>query len=149
MISKILVPTDGSEAAQKAAKYAVDLAKQTGADITLLSVVDTFFTITQTISSEESPTHLMEPIEDYLRQAAEAYTGEIEAVCKQNGIKSETIIRSGHPVREIVKAAGDLKADLIVIGSHGQSAITATILGSIAYGVIHKEAKIPVLLIKG
>jgi nucleotide-binding universal stress UspA family protein len=148
MISKILVPTDGSEAAQKAAKYAVGLAKQTGADITLLSVVDTFFTITQTISSEESPTHLMEPIEDYLRQAAEAYTGEIEAVCKQNGIKSETIIRSGHPVREIVKAAGDLKADLIVMGSHGQSAITATVLGSIAYGVIHKETKTPVLLVK-
>jgi nucleotide-binding universal stress UspA family protein len=148
MISKILVPTDGSEAAQKAAKYAVDLAKQTGAAVTLLSVVDIIHSVGQIISSEESPTHLMEPIEDYLRQAAEAYTGEIEALCGQNGIKSETIIKSGHPVEEIVEQAGNLKADLIVMGSHGQSAIKATFLGSIAYGVIHKETKIPVLLVK-
>lgn len=148
MISKILVPTDGSKAAQKAAKYAVDLAKQTGAAITLLSVVDILHTVSQTISSEASPTHLLEPIEDYLRQAAESYTGEIEALCRQNGIESKTIIKSGHPVEEIVKEAGNLKADLIVMGSHGQSAITATVLGSITYGVIHKETKTPVLLVR-
>ena len=40
MISKILVPTDGSKTAQKAARYAVDLAKQLKASIIILSVFD-------------------------------------------------------------------------------------------------------------
>ncbi|GBE04097.1 MAG TPA: universal stress protein [Nitrospirae bacterium] len=148
MISKILVPTDGSKAAQKAAKYAVDLAKQTGATITFLSVIDKRLTVSQSIPSEASPTHLIEPIEDYLRQAAESYTGEIESLCRQKGIKSKSIIQSGHPVEVIVKEAEKIKADLIVMGSHGKSAIKATVLGSVTYGVIHKDTIIPVLLVR-
>ena len=148
MISKILVPTDGSKAAQKAAKYAVDLAKQIGADITLLSVIDERLTVSQSIPSEASPTHLIEPVEDYLRQAAESYTGEIEKLCRQTDVKSKSIIKSGHPVEVIIKEAGKLKADLIVMGSHGKSAIKATILGSVTYGVIHKDTNIPVLLVR-
>ena len=148
MISKILVPTDGSKVARKAVKYAIELAKQSGAAITLLSVIDRSFMISQSIPPESSPIHLMEPIEDYLRQAAESYTGEIESLCRQNSIKSKTIIKSGHPVDEIVKEAEKLKADLIVMGSHGKSALKAMVLGSVTYGVIHKDTKIPVLLVK-
>ncbi|MEF9427589.1 MAG: universal stress protein, partial [Candidatus Mariimomonas ferrooxydans] len=63
-------------------------------------------------------------------------------------IKSKTIIKSGHPVDEIVKEAEKLKADLIVMGSHGKSAVKAMVLGSVTYGVIHKDTKIPVLLVR-
>ena len=45
MISKILVPIDGSKVSQKAAKYAIELAKQTGASLTLLSVIDNRFVV--------------------------------------------------------------------------------------------------------
>jgi len=148
MILKILVPTDGSKVARKAIKYAIELAKQTGAAITLLSVIDRSFMVSQSISPEASPTHLIEPIEDYLRQAAESYTAEIEKLCGQNNIKSKTIIKSGHPVDEIVKEAEKLKTDLIVMGFHGKSAVKATVLGSVTYGVIHKDTKIPVLLVR-
>jgi len=56
MISKILVTIDGSKVAQKAAKYAVDLAKQTGATLTLLSVIDKRFIVEQAVSAFASPT---------------------------------------------------------------------------------------------
>ncbi|MFV1951954.1 MAG: universal stress protein [Nitrospinota bacterium] len=148
MISKILVPTDGSKAARKAAKYAVELAKQTSAALTLLSVIDKRFVVSQSIPSVVSPTHLIEPIEDYLKQAAESYMEEIEILCKHNNIQSKAIIRSGHPVEVIVKEAEKLKVDLIVMGSHGKSAIKAALLGSVTIGVIHKEIKIPVLLVR-
>jgi len=49
MISKILIPTDGSEAAQKAAMYAVDLAKQLKASIIVLSIIDKRSFIGQTV----------------------------------------------------------------------------------------------------
>jgi len=47
-----------------------------------------------------------------------------------------------------VKEAEKSKAVLIVMGSHGRSALAAAFLGSVAYGVIHKDTKIPVLVVK-
>jgi len=148
MISKILVPTDGSKIAQKAAKYAVKLAKETGADLLLLSVIDKRFIVSQSIPAIASPTHLIETVEDYLKQAAEAYTKEIKELCKRNNVQSKTLIRAGHPVEEIIKEAEKSKADLIVMGSHGKSAVKAAVLGSITMGVIHKDTRIPVLLVR-
>ncbi|MBI4685515.1 MAG: universal stress protein [Nitrospirae bacterium] len=148
MISKILVPTDGSKIAQKAAKYAVKLAKETGADILLLSVIDKRFIVSRSISAIASPTHLIDTVEDYLKKAAEAYTKEIKELCKKNNVQSKTLIRTGHPVEEIIKEAEKSKADLIVMGSHGKSALKAAVLGSITMGVIHKDTRIPVLLVR-
>jgi len=51
-------------------------------------------------------------------------------------------------VEEIVNEATKSKADLIVIGSHGKSALKAAVLGSVTYGVMHKDAKIPVLIVR-
>jgi universal stress protein A len=51
-------------------------------------------------------------------------------------------------VEEIVKEARREKADLIVLGSHGRSALKAAVLGSVAFGVIHKDAKIPILVVR-
>jgi nucleotide-binding universal stress UspA family protein len=148
MISKILVPTDGSKAAQKAARYAVDLAKQLKASVIVLSVIDKRSFISQTVPAAETARHVIEPIEDYLRRVAEGYTGEIKKLCEKNGVQSKTVTTTGHPVEEIVKEAKRSKADLIVMGSHGRSALAAAVLGSVAFGVIHNDTKIPALVIK-
>ena len=147
-MSKILVPLDGSKAAQKAGKYAVDLAKQTGATLTLLSVIDKRFIIEQAVSASASPTHLKELVEDYLKQSAQAATNAIMKHCKQHRIKCNAVIRKGHPVEEIVSQATQSKVHLIIMGSHGKSALRAAILGSVTYGVLHKETKIPVLIVR-
>lgn len=148
MISKILVATDGSKTALKAVKYAAGLAKQTGAKIVLLSVIDKTHFLVSSIPAVSTPTHLLEPIEDYMRQAAEAYISEAVRLCKKNGVKSKKVIRSGHPAEEIIKEAKISKVDLIVVGSHGRSAMTAAVLGSVTFGVIHKDTKIPVLVVR-
>ena len=148
MISKILVPTDGSKTAQKAARYGVDLGKQLKASVIVLSVIDQRSFIGQAVPAAETGRHVIEPIEDYLREAAEGYAGEIKKMCDKNGVQSKTVITKGHPVEEIVKAAKKSKADLIVMGSHGRSALAAAVLGSVAYGVMHKDTTIPVLVVK-
>ena len=148
MISKILIPTDGSEAAQKAAMYAVDLAKQLKASIIVLSIIDKRSFIGQTVQAKEGTMNVIEPLEDYLREAAEGYVGEIIELCNKNGVSSKTVITSGHPVEVIVKEAERAKADLIIIGSHGKSALAAAVLGSVTYGLIHKDTKIPVLIVR-
>jgi nucleotide-binding universal stress UspA family protein len=144
------MPTDGSPTAKKAVKYAAGLAKQLDATITLLSVIEidlgAFFA--QTVSAADSPTHLIEPMENYLKQTAELYLAEAETILKQNGVQSKKVIRSGHPVEVIIKEAIKSKVDVIVMGSHGKSALKAAMLGSVTFGVIHKDTKIPVLVVR-
>lgn len=148
MISKILVPTDGSKTAQKAVLYALDLAKQLKASIIILSVIDKRSFMGKTVSSREAARHVIEPVEDYLREAAEGYAAEVLKLCEKNGVKAKTLITAGHPVEDIVKEATKAKADMIVMGSHGKTTLTAAVLGSVTYGVIHKETKIPVLIVR-
>jgi universal stress protein A len=148
MISKILVPTDGSKTAQKAARYGVDLAKQLKASAIVLSVIDQRSFTGVIVPAAKTTMHVIEPIEDYLREAAEWCAGEIKNLCDENDVQSKTVITKGHPVEEILKEAKKSKADLIVMGSHGRSALAAAVLGSVAYGVIHKDTKIPVLVVK-
>ena len=150
MISRILVPTDGSKAAQKAAKYAVDLAKRLKASVIALSVIDMrSLLVGQTILAPDNPRHIMAPVRDYLRDAAEKYADEIKKLCDKNRVRSKIAVTTGHPVDEIMKEAGRSKADLILMGSHGRSAMAAMVLGSVTYGVIHKDKKIPVMVVKG
>lgn len=146
MISKILIPTDGSKTAQKAAKYAIDLAKQLKAAVIILSVIDRRSLVSRTFPAHAD--RLIEPVEDFLREAAQGYIGVIEKLCDRIGVPSKAIITSGHPVEEIVKAAERSKSSLIVMGSQGKSALGAAVLGSVTYGVIQKDMKIPVLVIR-
>ena len=148
MISKILVPSDGSKAAQRAAEYAVDLALQLKASIIILCVVDQRSLIAQTAPASETLRHTIEPIEDYLKEAAESYAGEIKKLSDQSGVPSTILIKTGHPVEVIVKEAKKSKSDLIVMGSHGRSALSAAVLGSVSYGVIHNDKSIPVLIVR-
>ena len=148
MISKILVPTDGSETAQKAARYAIDLATQLKCSIIVLSIADNRSLIAQTIPAQENARHIIEPIEDYLKDAAKAYAEEIKKMCDEKGIRSEVLVISGHPSEEITKQAESSGSDLIVMGSHGRSALAAALFGSVTYSIIHTEAKIPVLVVR-
>jgi nucleotide-binding universal stress UspA family protein len=148
MISNILVPTDGSETAQKAARYAIDLATQLKCSIIVLSIVDNRSLIAQIVPAKENARHIIEPIEDYLREAAKEYAREIKDICDKKGVRSKILVTSGHPAEEITKQAESSNADLIVMGSHGRSALAAALLGSVTYSIIHKETKIPVLVIR-
>ncbi len=147
MISKILVPTDGSKASKKAVDYAIGLSKQTKASITILAVVDKSNFVSQSIPVSAASAFLY-PIEDYLRKIAEAHVSQSEKQCKKKRVKPATVIRTGHPVDEIVKECRKAKIDLIVIGSHGKGALESAVLGSVTYGLIHHNKKCPILVIR-
>jgi len=149
MISKILIPTDGTRASKKAIDYAIGLAKQTKASITILGVVDKSAFIAQSIPASVTSTHLITPIEDYLRKLTDSCVEKAVKQCTKKGVKPATVIRTGHPVEEIVKEARRSKSNLIVVGSHGKGALESAVLGSVTYGLIHHNTKYPVLVIRG
>jgi len=145
---KILVSTDGSKTAQKACHYAIGLAKRLDGSLTILSVIDARSLISQTVPARATTVHIAEPAEDYLREAAQGYAGEIKNLCDRKGIRAKVLIIVGHPVEKIVKEAQRSKADLIIMGSSGKSSLKATVLGSVTYGVLQSSTKIPVLVIR-
>lgn len=148
MISKILVPTDGSKTAQKAARYAVDLAKQLKASIIVLSVFDWGSFVGSVSAASFAGAAALNPIESSLQEAARKHVEAAKRVCDKQGVPSKTVITTGHPVDDIVQEAKKSKADLIVMGSHGRSALAAAVLGSVTYGVMHRDMKTPVLVVK-
>lgn len=148
MFSKILVPTDGSKTAEKALEHAIALAKSTGGQLFLLSVIDKSAFVRQSVPAAPGGMGVVEPLENLLRRAAESFVDKAEKLCRKKGVTAKKTVRSGHPVEEIVKEAKKSKADLIVIGSKGRSALKAAVIGSVTFGIISKETKIPVLVVR-
>jgi nucleotide-binding universal stress UspA family protein len=66
---------------------------------------------------------------------------------KAEGVPVETILLEGNTVQEIIKAAGEGKFDLIVMGARGISKIREILLGSVSDGVL-RNAPCPVLIVK-
>lgn len=148
MISKILVPTDGSKTSRKAAAYAVDLAGRLGASLIVVTVIDKRLFLGQTIPASKTPKNMEETVEDYLRGVADGYLGDIRKLCARRGVELKTVTRVGYPVEEILEEARKSRAHLIVMGSRGRSALSATVLGSVSYGVLHNDKNIPVLIVR-
>jgi nucleotide-binding universal stress UspA family protein len=149
MIKKILVATDNSNTGKHAVSYAIDFANDLKAELTAITVIDLPpISERQSIAGESSPTHLIEPLGDYMEQVATVFMDEIEAACNQRGIVFHRCIRTGHPVSTIVEAAKEINADIIILGSHGRGALSSALLGSVTLGVIHRDIHIPVLIIK-
>lgn len=147
MYKKILVPTDGSKCAEKAAQHAIILASQNNAELIVLNVLET-----------HSLTGL--PVEDFTRKINEIFRRKgidaLERISKMyKDLSREKDIRSfkltlkteeGHPADMILQTAEKKNVDLVVMGASGKHAVERFILGSVAEKVV-RHAKCPVLTV--
>jgi nucleotide-binding universal stress UspA family protein len=141
MYKKILVPLDGSELAVKALDHAEKLAKTFDAEIILFQVVP-FMPI---YGSPELVTPLI--IDEKQKETAERYLTDLAEQLKKRGQKVSAVVKTGQQVAvEIIDFAKEVKADLIVMCTHGRSGITRWVLGSVAHKVLTR-AETPILLI--
>ena len=122
MFKIILQAHDGSAGAEKALMLALDLAKQTGAALHIVCVEE-ISEFPETIGEVKNEKRLADRrYRSLLRQA--------EKLAEEKGIKVETHLLVGHPVRDIIMLAGDLDADLLVIGATGHSTFYERVLGT-------------------
>jgi nucleotide-binding universal stress UspA family protein len=148
LISRILLPLDGSEAGEAAITRVRELRSRLKAEVTLLGVVPTG----QHIRTVGGLDYILFP-----EQEMEAYRAEareyLEKVYKrmQRGKKAKgelTIaISSGEVTKEILNYAQKKRASLIAISSHGHSGMTKWVFGSTAQKII-QDSPIPVLVVK-
>jgi nucleotide-binding universal stress UspA family protein len=124
---KILVPVDGSAYSLKAVETACDLAKaQAPASVVLTAVA-------VHIPELEEGVYIAEK----MKVQAEASLAKAREVAQGKGVTAEVILATGaSPADEIVQAAKDQQADLIVIGSRGLAGKTRSFLGSTASQVV-------------
>jgi nucleotide-binding universal stress UspA family protein len=140
----ILLATDGSAASRHAAQLAVQLAHEHGARLMALFVVDPYPYLgigqTNPLGFQAYMAHAQE-------HAAQAHA-EIEQLCRQDGRNLELQVRMAEdttPAAGIVQTARDVRADLVVIGSHGRTGIARLMLGSVAAQVV-AQSPVPVLV---
>lgn len=88
-----------------------------------------------------------EALERYYREDAIEHLAAAEARLKAAGVAYQRHIHVGQPGEVIAHQAAELKADLVLLGTHGRSAVAGALMGSVATRVVHQCAA-PVLLVK-
>jgi nucleotide-binding universal stress UspA family protein len=139
MFNTIVIANDGSDHGFRAVDLALTLAKESSADVHMISV-------------EEIP-YLPGTIEEVREQTAAAgrrfhsVVNRARSMAEERQVSLKTYVVAGHPVRDIIDLARNLKADLLVIGARGHSAFYERMIGSRADRVVHL-APCPVLVVK-
>ena len=152
MFKKILFATDFSEHAEIAKKVAVDLAK--GGPDKHLWVMTVLEPVEEPLWPGEEPAgvseeewkktinHEVRELEEEKARRLEQDIADIEAM----GIPVTKLVREGDPAEEIVKAAKEVGADVIVMGTHSNRSIWDVLLGSVTEKVV-KNAPCPVVAV--
>ena len=142
LYKKILIATDGSEHTKNAVNYGIDLAKNTGAKLHAIYVVDTaaFASIPMDAAWES--------MYELLKQEGDEATKYVSEKAEEESLDVEKSTIEGHPAEEIIKYAENNSIDIIVMGTLGKSGLDRFLLGSVAEKVV-RNSKIPVLVVKG
>jgi len=143
-LHRILVPTDLSEHACQAAKYAAAFAEKFGAEIYLLHVLQEIAPYQPDAVTTGPP--VAPPLEKLTAAARES----LDRFMTDNKLKRLAIhqeVREGTPVEEIVEFAAEKDIDLIILGTHGRGWLAHVLLGSVAEKVVRK-APCPVLTVR-
>ena len=139
MFGKILHANDGSGHAFNALSLALAIARQNKSELHMICV--------------EEIDYMPEFIEEVREEAGTAArrfhkaVQRARAMAEESGVSLHTHVVAGHPVRDIVELAAQLKADLLVIGAKGHSAIYERLIGSRADRIM-QLAQCPVLVVK-
>ncbi len=139
MFSKILQANDGSEHAFRALSLALLVAKQNNSELHMISVEEIDYM-----------PEFLEEVREESGTAARRFHAVLKrarAMAEAAGVRLLTHVVTGHPVRDVVLLAGDLKVDLLVIGATGHSALYERMVGSRADRIV-QLAQCPVLVVK-
>ena len=146
MYKSILVAVDGSQTSELALKEAIRLAKDMGARLLIVNVVDEI-----NFNWAEYPN--LTEIWDVLAASGRALLDKAAATAAEAGVEADTRLleldKLGDRVPEaLAREAETWPADLIVVGTHGRRGLSHVFLGSVAEGIVRVATK-PVLLIRG
>ena len=133
MLKKILAPTDFSDLSVRGVRYACQLAKHVGAEVTIFHVV----------ILDESGIDKREMEEN--KQRLDEFVAKNVADVSAN-LRIRKVVDAGQPYGAIVDCAENERIDLIVMSSHGRSGLSRMLIGSVTDKVL-RAASCPVLVV--
>jgi nucleotide-binding universal stress UspA family protein len=154
-IKKILYATDLSKNSVYAYRHAMDMAEKYDAEIVILHVIEPIPPMVKHyVKGFVDEINWEEKIKYEQEVAIQRIKKRLEEFCKKESqdaphclaLVSTILVRPGHPVEEILKAADEVQCDLIVLGTHGKGFLKQTFLGSVARSVLDRARK-PVFVI--
>jgi nucleotide-binding universal stress UspA family protein len=142
-IRSILVPIDFSVHSKNALKYAIPMARQFGASLHLVYVVEpTIYPADLGFGQVVLP-----GVEEELRQKG---AQELEVLIEReigDRVPATSSVRTGNPHHEILNEAEERRVDLIIVATHGHSGVEHMLFGSTADRIV-RHARCPVLTIR-
>lgn len=142
-IHQIVVPIDFTETSGRALDYALDLAATFRAEVTVLHAYQI-----PVYSFPDGAFITGADIATQISNAAQQQLNEAVAAREDRGVKMTAVLRDGVAWEEVNTVAGQVHADLIVIGTHGRRGLARALLGSVAENII-RTSTVPVLTIHG
>ena len=135
-LKRILVGTDGSEHARRAVRWAADLAAQTGAEVVAAHAVGLL------VTTPDGPVPST-PYHDRLRSSLE---GEWTEDLRATGVTVHCQLLEGSAVTALLRAAEEVEADLVVLGSRGAGGFSDLHLGSTSHQVaLHADRPVTIV----
>ncbi|AIS32018.1 universal stress protein [Methanobacterium formicicum] len=144
---KILLPTNGSDYANKALKHAVWFASASGSEIIALNVINP--SSLATLPEEHIRIQTLELLKEEGNKALQKIFDLLKSKTDENypeKIKLTPVIKEGSPADTIVKTVEEEGIDLITIGTSGKQGVNRLLLGSLAEKVV-MTAPCPVLVV--
>jgi nucleotide-binding universal stress UspA family protein len=145
---RIVHSTDYSPASRPAFRKAIELAKALHRELVLVHILTPV--IIPIVSGEMYvPPSTYDDLERTSRAAAKRHLERLTAAAKRAGVRVSSRLVEGAPVADqIVRAARGLRAEFIVLGTHGRTGLARAVLGSVAARVV-ATASCPVLTVRG
>ena len=142
-IRRILFATDFSDASRPAARRAVSLAKDSGAELLVVHVYEP--PVRPAVDAFLVP-RVYDEFEAEVRSQADQGLAPIVARAAGAGVAARPLVLRGVADEAIARAAKDEAADLVVVGTHGRGGVARLLLGSVAARVV-SSAPCPVLTV--
>jgi nucleotide-binding universal stress UspA family protein len=141
MYNTILVAIDGSAVSERAFYAALEQAQAWRADLHAVYVVETGLFTNIPVDNK------LEVMYSLLEQEGTEALGRITEIAKKKNTLLTTHFEQGHAGDTIIKTAVSIRADLIVIGSHGKSDVDRLLLGSVSSFVV-EHSQVSVLVVR-
>jgi nucleotide-binding universal stress UspA family protein len=142
----VLIPIDGSEPALRAVRRFIDLARSAhGMHAILLNVEPPAVPVMQRMV--DGRPQEVRKLEAPLRDQGEKLLAPAKAELDRAGVRYTSFIEFGEPADVVAARAKEWAVDLIVMGTHGRTAVGTLLMGSVAQKVL-REVDVPVMLVK-
>ena len=145
MFRSIVVGTDGSDTAKQAVREAIELAKQIGASVDVVSAYEPVSNQRLREEAKQVPEDMQWTVNP--REDVNATLDEAANAVRDAGVEVQTFAREGDPADAILDVAEERDSDLIVVGNKGMTGAKRFLLGSVPNKVSH-HAPCSVLIIR-